>query len=291
MIDLSFPVSLFRNYYDPIPLRTIPILDFFTKRSLGLEKSVAEIRGTDDKDVRDKIKATLPCITASGCFSERRIGNQISHSGFICMDIDKLGKDDIPSVKRDMSLLPYSCLIGKSVSERGIFFLAEVSQPQFHKEHFDWIALDVKAKLGFNIDRSCSDPSRLRGYTIDDDLIIRRGATIVTDRYVEPETIRDKKNEYGCGLDRMRFFQLLRLIEETGVDITVDRPDWIKIGTGIANEFAEDGYAYFEAISRNYNGFKVTECKKQWRSCLKGREKASISSIFWIAKNYGVMLK
>ena len=291
MIDLSFPVSLFRNYYDPVPLRTIPILDFFTKRSSVLEVSVENVRGTGDKKVRDRIKATLPCITPSGCFSTRLANRQISHSGFICMDIDGLKKTDIESAKRDISLLLYSCLIGKSVSERGIFFLAEVGQPQFHKEHFDWIALDVKSKLGFNIDKSCSDPSRLRGYTIDDDLIIRRDASIVTDRYVEPETIRDKKNEYGCGLDRMRFFQLLRLIEETGVDITVDRPDWIKIGTGIANEFAEEGYAYFEAISRNYNGFSVQECKKQWRSCLKGREKASIGSIFWIAKNYGVTLK
>jgi len=290
MIDLSFPVSLFRNYYDPVPLRTIPILDFFTKTSSVLSGSVEMIRSSGDKKVRDKIKATLPCITPSGCFSERLLSRQISHSGFICMDIDKLGKNDIPSVKRDISLLPYSCLIGKSVSERGIFFLVEVSQPQFHKEHFDWIALDVKAKLGFDIDRSCSDPSRLRGYTIDDDLIIRRDASIVTDRHVDTEVIRDKKNEYGCGLDRMRFFQLLRLIEEIGVDITQVRQDWIKIGTGIANEFAEDGYAYFEAISRNYNGFKVCECKKQWRSCLKGREKASIGSIFWIAKNYGVML-
>ena len=291
MIDLSFPVSLFRNYYDPIPLRTIPILDFFTKRSPGLEGSVRRIRATNDKELRDKIKSTLPSITPSGCFSYRHMDFQISHSGFICMDIDKLDKSDVESVKQSIATLPYSCLIGSSVSEKGIFFLSEVATPQFHKEHFDWIARDIKGKLGFTIDPSCSDRSRLRGYTIDDNLIINRNADVVTGRYVEPEAIRESRNNYGGGLDRMRFFQLLRLIEETGIDITSIRQDWIKIGTGIASEFAEEGYTHFEDISRHYKDFSIRECKKQYKSCLKGREKAGLSSVFWVAKNYGVLLK
>lgn len=279
------------SYSDPVPIKTIPLESFFTKTNDRLNGVVDKIRASDDKAVRDALKSKLPAITVSGCFSYRRLDFQISHSGFICMDIDGLNQGDVEAAKRSLQLLPYACIISKSVSQRGVFFIAEVSQPEFHKEHFDWIALDVKQKLGFEIDRSCSDPSRLRGYTVDEDIIIKRNAEIVQGRHVEPHAIRELKNEYGSGLDRMRFFQLLRLIEESGVDITQFRPDWIKIGTGIASEFGEEGYAYFEAISCNYKNFKVSECKKQWRSCLKGREKASLNSVFWIAKNYGVMLK
>lgn len=89
-----------------------------------------------------------------------------------------------------------------------------------------------------------------------------------------------------------RFLRLLDIITNTGVDITAEREDWIKIGTGIANEFGDSGYAYFEAISANYSDFSVRECQKEWKSCLKGgnSRKASLNSVFYVAKKYGVVL-
>ena len=44
MIDLNFPVSLFRTYVDPSPIKNIPLLSFFTITSESLQKKVLEIR-------------------------------------------------------------------------------------------------------------------------------------------------------------------------------------------------------------------------------------------------------
>lgn len=290
MIDLTFPVSLFRNYYDPVPLKTIPLIDFFTVTSKGLQEKVEKIRKESDKKVRNGLKATLPCITPSGCFSFRHLDNQISHSGFICIDIDKLNRGELDEVKEKLKTLEYAAVIGKSVSETGLFFICEIEHPDKHKQHFDFICEDVLKRLGLTCDKACSDASRLRGYTWDEDLYINTDAELV--RGLKEEIRAVVKKRTNGGNSQTRFFRILDIISNTGVDITANREDWIKIGTGIANEFGEAGYAYFETISANYPEFSIRECKQQWKSCLKGAisEKASINSVFYIAKRYGVTL-
>lgn len=289
MVDLSFPVSLFRNCHEVEPIKTIPLISFFTITSPALEDKINKIRACCDKRERNAIKETLPCITVSGCFSLRYLANQISHSGFICIDIDRV--EDVEEVKSKVSKLEYAALVSISSSGNGIFFICEVKHPDKHREHFDFIKKDVKDRLGLDIDKSCSDASRLRFYSWDEALYVNENASVV-EGMIEQVRVKPKVRA-SKDSTKNRFFRLLDIIENTGVDITQDRGDWIKIGTGIANEFGEEGYAYFEAISAHFPGFSIRECKEQWRSLLRGAKsgKASLSSVFYIAKKYGVMLK
>lgn len=300
MIDLNFPVSLFRTYIDPSPIKNIPLLSFFTITSESLQKKVSEIRelksieiqtGISQKKKIKSIKAKLPCITPSGCFSFRNKDSQISHSGFICIDIDDIKAEDISDIKNRVSELPYAAITGISVSGTGVFMIAEMQFPERHEDHFEFLKRDIKDKLGLDIDKSCRDTTRLRGYTWDEDLIVNENAEKVSGLWsVEREATRPRPNTSALGANR--FFRLLDIISNTGVDITSVREDWIKIGTGIASEFGESGYSYFETISANYPEFSVQECQKEWKSCLKGgnSQKASINSVFYIAKKYGVVL-
>ena len=123
MIDLTFPVSLFKGV-DPTPIKTIPLINFFTVSSPALKEKVNRIRETEDKKERNKIKSTLPSITPSGCFSFRNLANQISHSGFICIDIDEV--DDVEWCRLKLQELEYAAIVGLSSSGKGPFLICEI---------------------------------------------------------------------------------------------------------------------------------------------------------------------
>lgn len=288
MPDLKVPVSLFSSYRNPVPDRQVMLFDFLTKTSPKLSAGVELIRSETDKKLRDDAKAKLPAVTPSGIFSYRRLSSQVSHSGLICIDLD--GVSDVNEAKARLSILPYVSYIGKSVSGTGLFFIAGISNPELHGEHFDWIKRDVFEKFGYNIDKSCRDASRLRGYSIDPDYYYNPSACIIHDTYKEPEREMKPSSRYPSDSDEKRFFQLLDMIENTGIDMTSDRGNWIRIGTGIASKFGDAGYDYFLAMSRNYPGFNEAECRKQWKSFLRAPKCIGLGTIFFIAKRHGLIL-
>ena len=50
-------------------------------------KLIEEIRTSEDKENRNKLKSKLKCICFSGEFSKRSERNINSHSGFVCLDL------------------------------------------------------------------------------------------------------------------------------------------------------------------------------------------------------------
>jgi hypothetical protein len=60
-----------------------------------IQSEVAEIRATNNKEERDRIKATLPAITPSGIFTKREAVGLVHHSGFIQFDVDNV--TDLPA--------------------------------------------------------------------------------------------------------------------------------------------------------------------------------------------------
>lgn len=279
-------VSLFQNSYNPYPLRTISMVDFFTKSTPGLRMRVGQIRDCGSSERRKKLKESLPCITPSGIFDYRSTSCLKSHSGYVCIDLDKLS--NLEASKRQISSLSYVYMCGLSVSGNGLWFLARIADTDAHGEHFDWIKQDVLEKTGFEIDRSCRDITRLRYYSYDQDLYINSSAEIVTGKLKE-EMLANENGYYPN--DDTRLLNLFEVIRQSGLDITDDRQDWIKIGSAIANRFGDAGYDYFEQISEVSHKFNRRDCMKQWRSFIKRKPNVSTASIFYIAKKYGITLK
>lgn len=280
-------VSLFRNYRDPIPLRSIYLVDFLTKSNSKLRKSVDIIRSSSCDNTVRRLKSKLPAITVSGVFKARKKSELISHSGFICIDIDNV--IDINSIKTSLIKDEYIAYMGVSVSGNGLFVVIQIENENNHEEHFDSLLDYFKSKHNIDIDRACRDVSRLRGYSIDDNFYLNPKASVYCHKK-NRNVIPPRPNYTSNNLDHSRFMTLLDLINKTGEDITQHRDDWVKIGYAIAGTYGETGRAYFHEISKNYNDYSTRETDREYNSYLRGSSNCSISTIFYIAKRYNLTL-
>lgn len=290
--------SLFSGV-NPRVVRNISVLDFFRASNDKLLAQVEEIRAAE-KERAKELKLSLPAITVSGCFNgSRAVDNLTLHSGYICIDIDDI--EDVEQVKRDLMTLPFVIMAGASVSGRGVFCLCLVDDGcdgHTHSHYFDYIRMEIEGGLGLKVDKSCRDVSRLRFYTYDAGLIEKEEAEPVSFERVldflhkaKEEVIEKKTETYGSGdIDDKRLGLLMDMIDRTGIDITCDRADWIRIGSAIASKYGESGYDYFKRISRHYPKFKESECRKQYSSFIRGGYQVGVSTIFYIAKSYGLVL-
>ncbi len=147
-------VTIFRNIFDKEPhyITVEKALERIRKgRSAQL---VIEIRDMLDKERQNQLKSNLPSVCFSGKFEQRTDTGLIEHSGFICLDFDKV---DI--VKRKAELIQdeyvYACWV--SPSGNGLKALVKIADPKKHRQHFEamrerWTDID---KSGINESRVC----------------------------------------------------------------------------------------------------------------------------------------
>ena len=85
---------------------------------------------------------------------------------------------------------------------------------------------------------------------------------------------------------------LIAALRAAGADITADYGNWLKVGFALAGEFGEGGRGYFHDISSLYPGYDQAESDKKYDECLKSNQgKTDISTLFYLAKNQGVILQ
>lgn len=282
---LMVKVSLYMGYDHPVPERSIWLPEFLTKTSPLLDMYLLNVRSAPTKESAKRWKRKLPAVTVSGEFSRRCTEGLIRHTGLICLDFDDC---DVNVTKHLLSLLPYVAFAGESASGKGVFAIVPISRPDMHREHFDALRDEMERK-GLLVDGGCSDISRLRGFSHDEDAYFNPNAE--TWSKVKRPEVAAAYTSYSRGSDEERFLRLLEMIEGMGIDITNSRSSWTKIGMAIASTFGESGRGYWHRISRFYNKYKPYEADKQYDSFLRhGYNRASLSSVFWIAKQYGVML-
>lgn len=165
----NFLVSEFSNYTAKRSNGTISIWSWLLNHDDYLKAIVEKIRTSSNEKEKKDLKSKLPAITPSGIFRERRASMLEQHSGLICIDID--GKDnkhlsDWDAVKTKLRKLPFIMYAGLSVRGNGIFLLIKLAYPDRHAQHFNALQAIFK-EMGITIDKSCSDASRLRGYSYD----------------------------------------------------------------------------------------------------------------------------
>lgn len=282
---LGVNVSLYDGYANPVPLRSIFLPDFLTLTNRHLDMTLRLVREARSKEVARKFKKTLPAITVSGEFSKRCTSGLIRHTGLICLDFD--GISNVAYTRHELSLLPYVAFAGESASGKGVFAIIPIARPDFHREHFEALEEEMR-RLGLEVDRQCSDICRLRGFSHDDWAYINPDAEVWT-KMTSLSYSRTPLRSHDS--DECRFFKLLDLIEGTRTDITEDRKEWVKTGMALAATFGETGRDYFHRISRFHPKYKPYQTDREYNSYLRlGYNRASISSIFYIAKKYGLIL-
>lgn len=313
----NLAVSTFQNYTSTNSNGKINIWKWLLDINLGYKDIVDKIRISDNDKVKKQLKAMLPAITPSGIFSQRKAHLLEEYTGIICIDID--GKDnpqvtDIEKLKLELVTNPHILYCGLSVSGNGLFCLIPLAYPDKHKNHFNAIEKDFKDQ-GIIIDSSCSDISRLRGYSYDTKPYLNLKA--LPYKSLIEETINipivshkiffsniDLKKELLKPMDlniqvlapsfntynaKSRIKNLINIINNQKIDITSKYHDWFTICNILLNVFREDeAEQYFHAISQYYPKYNYRECQNLFFKCLYSRYKHRTETIFKIAKQYGV---
>lgn len=285
-------VSVFKNVrISTVLSNEYDLFELLTSDAYKTE--VAKCRRTENKARRDEEKKKLPAFTVSGCFNEKRSRNTLlNHSGFICVDIDEAGNENIANfeqLKRELSNIVNIAYCGHSVSGRGYFALIPISEVDKHEYYFEEIE-KAFFSLGIQIDKACKDVSRLRIISYNDS------------PYISSTTVKVNLSSQQKGLElitlkpilsRERLEQLVEEITEKKIDITQKYPQWFGIACGIANEFGESGRIYFHKISKFNRGYNKEEANKLYSACLNPRHKTtshgySLGTVFYHAKEAGL---
>ena len=162
-------VSLFESIFSTEPIKTIRLSKFLL--SDKFRKQVEQYRANTDKKTRERIKGNLMCITPSGTFSQRRESNIIKHTELLCIDIDSKDNPniDLADCKNVIGLhCPYLYYAGLSLSGEGIFLIFRIQNPEYHKQHFEALAMYLNRKFKLQVDKSVKSPVSLRVASYDE---------------------------------------------------------------------------------------------------------------------------
>ncbi|WP_300925248.1 BT4734/BF3469 family protein [Duncaniella muris] len=141
---------------------------------------IQQIRMTEDKAERTRLKSGLPCVTISAiCPDGCKADDAFEHTGLICIDID--GKDN-PGFGSGAELKAEVCKIAEvaycslSASGNGCFAIFRLSHPENHRGHFLALQRLFKSRLSIVIDGQCKDVKRFRFASYDSEPYINDNA-------------------------------------------------------------------------------------------------------------------
>lgn len=183
---LNTEISIFKDYKTTDNPHTISMLAWL--HSEKYKETVMRIRNIEDKKTRDGLKATLPAITPSGTFTQRKEKALIKHSGLLQLDIDLAENQDIENyneLKNQLSNLDYVAYIGLSVSGKGFWGLVALAYPEHHTEQFLALLKDFAA-WGITLDGKPKNVASLRGYSYDPKPYFNHKAVPYEKCYTEP---------------------------------------------------------------------------------------------------------
>ncbi len=85
---------------------------------------------------------------------------------------------------------------------------------------------------------------------------------------------------------------VVRRIEASRIDLTMNYEDWIKLGFAFASEFGEAGRGYFHRVSRFYSGYDLERTDRQFDKCARAQKTGTtIRTFFAAARDAGVNVR
>ena len=179
-----------------------PLIDVLT--SNHFETQTLAYRNTQfasDEDKQLYKASNLWAFTASGMFEgTNKASNLITHSGFIALDIDfKDNPYTAESIRDELAKLKQVAYSGLSVGGKGVFVLVPLAYPDKHKQHFESLSKFFADKIGLQLDKACSDISRLRFCSYDADCYINHNAKPYADLPAPPKVYKARRSGTGTG--------------------------------------------------------------------------------------------
>lgn len=281
---LNITVSAWENYFEAHHPKPVNLWAWLNSAKYAAR--VQQIRATQDKAERDRLKATLPAITPSGLFSHREEAGLTQHSGLIQFDIDGLTPEEAEYLKGQLCNLQEVAYLGLSVSGKGLWGLVAIAHPDKHRQHFEALAKDF-LEWGVVLDKAPANVASLRGYSWDDKAYFNPKAKVYTKTICKVQQ-GGLKCPIPQGIEARKVEACLEQLEAGRIDITANYRDWLTVGFSLASEFGEDGREYFHRASRFHSGYHPDEADKQYSACLKHGKNTTLASFFHICEIYGI---
>lgn len=265
---LDVEVSCFAGYGVPTDPKPVNLLAWLQSDKYATQ--VLHLRGIENDDERNRLKAKLPAITPSGTFTRREADCLTSHSGFLQFDIDLkenvhlANYDDLKTV---ICQLPEVAYCGLSASGQGFWGLVPIAHPEKHSAHFDALKLAF-ARGNINLDGKPRNVASLRGYSFDPDgYFNHQAATFRALR--QPTPPRPFRSAATPTDEQAAAEHLIGEILQRRQDLTAGYGAWFELGCALANTFGEGGRDYFHQISQFHEKYNANECDRQFTNCLK----------------------
>ncbi len=284
-------VSFFENIKSVKNGRRISITQLLEDIKNGRWKDeTIRIRGIEDGDKRREEKSKIPCVTPSGVFPYRNAKSLTSHSGLICIDMDKI--KNIEEIKDKLKKDPFSYAVFNSVSGTGLAAFVKID-PEKHLESFLGLEKYYLDNYGYKIDESCKDVSRARFVSYDPDLFTNPNSEVFEDYITEkvgtsnPESNIKSKEETIAEVE----YVVQKVLDKKIILGNDSYDDWLRIGFALVEGLGEAGREYFHRVSSVSQKYNQGECDKQYDYCLNGNEpieKITIKTFFYFAKEAGI---
>ena len=264
---------------------------------------IQQIRMTEDKTERTRLKSGLPCATISAiCPDGRKADDAFEHTGLICIDIDGQDNPEFGSgaeLKAEVCKVAEVAFCSLSASGNGCFAIFRLSHPENHLGHFLALQRLFKSRLGIVIDGHCKDVKRLRFSSHDSEPYINDNAEPfrIIDATINPKS-NPTKTTAAMGqriwnenpeitLDKVA--RLTELVVRRGIDLTDGYSNWVEIGMALAN-LGEAGREFFHAVSSVYPGYDRAKADMKFTNLLRTTRKVTIATFFHQCEAHGVTL-
>lgn len=264
---------------------------------------IQQIRMTEDKVERTRLKSGLPCATISAfCPGGRKADDAFEHTGLICIDID--GQDN-PGFGSGAELKAEVCKVSEvaycslSASGNGCFAIFQLLYPENHLGHFLALERLFRSRLSIVIDGQCKDVKRLRFASYDSEPYINDNAEPfrIIDAATNPKhnptkaTVvmgrRTWNENPEATIDKVA--RLTQEVVKRGIDLTDGYSNWIEIGMALAN-LGETGREFFHAVSSVYPGYDRTKADMKFTNLLRTTRKVTIATFIHQCEAHGVTL-
>lgn len=136
------------------------------------------------KDKANVLKAELPCVCFSGTFKNRSAKGLINHSGYIVLDFDDIGPENVESEKEKLKANEYIFSLWISPSGTGLKGLVKV--PTDAENHKGYFVTFEKYLNHPNFDDSGKDVCRVCYESYDSEIYINEDS-LLWDELEEPE--------------------------------------------------------------------------------------------------------
>jgi hypothetical protein len=287
-LDNSPRISAFAGYNSAKPNKTVNMLKcLITNR---YKDEVERYRASEN----NAIKASLPCMTISGLFDHRSETGLIEHSGYICLDIDGKDQNKENIDWEDMKTLigtTFDCVyfIGLSISGKGIYIVAKIRNPKYHKLQYRALAKEVSRVTGLKIDMSCCDIARLRGVSYDSTPYYNPNPTMYNMVLVSKQGKAKTPSKSEAEMTKQNVEEAIKLIGTHKIDITQKYKAWLKIGVALVDGFGKEGRKLFHLISCFYESYNEEDCDKMYDKCENWGTEIRIETFFYYCKLHGIV--